>query len=67
MRDMNYCRFEDTVTELRDCLEGIENEEFNDLSNKEVDSLKELLTIAQAITEHDHIIKRAIQNHNYEH
>ncbi len=33
MPNMSYCRFENTVKNMQDCLNAIEDREVNDLSN----------------------------------
>ena len=36
MPNMSYCRFENTVNDMQDCLNAIEDREVNDLSDYEV-------------------------------
>ena len=36
MPNMSYCRFENTVNDMQDCLNAIEDREINDLSDYEV-------------------------------
>ncbi len=36
MPNMSYCRFENTVNDMNDCLNAIEDREVNDLSDYEV-------------------------------
>ena len=47
---MSYCRFENTVRDLRDCLEAIENGEMTNLGDgRENDALEDLLSLANDI------------------
>jgi|TARA_R110000787_G_scaffold265128_1_gene371069 hypothetical protein len=50
MGNMSYCRFENTVRDLRDCLEAIENGEMTNLGDgRENDALEDLLSLANDI------------------
>ena len=42
MTNMNYCRFENTSRDLRDCLTAIENRE-KDLSNNEAKAMRSMI------------------------
>ena len=50
---MSYCRFENTVGDLQDCIEAIQDweEECKDLSSYEIRNLKDLLIQAREIIE----------------
>ena len=66
MSNMSYCRFENTARDLEDCLEAIENYEFDEMSNREADGVKKLLSLAQEITEYESEIEDALNNHEHE-
>ncbi len=46
---MSYCRFENTVSDMNDCLNAIEDREVNDLSDYELRALKDFLELGQVI------------------
>ncbi len=56
---MSYCRFQNTVQDLNECFDEILTMTFNNgkdddgekLSQKEFNSMRELITVAQAISE----------------
>ena len=50
MPNMSYCRFENTVRDMRDCINAIEDRETDELSNYEVNALSEFLDLAREIT-----------------
>ena len=50
MANMSYCRFENTVRDMRDCVNAIEDRETDELSNYEVNALSEFLDLAREIT-----------------
>ena len=64
MPNMSYCRFENTVKDMRDCIYAIEDREVNDLSNYEVRALGEFLTLAHEITSMEPEIEGIIKNYN---
>ena len=49
MPNMSYCRFENTVKDMNDCLNAIEDREVNDLSDYELRALKDFLELGQVI------------------
>ena len=49
MANMSYCRFENTVRDMRDCINAIEDRETDELSNYEVNALSEFLDLAREI------------------
>ena len=49
MANMRYCRFENTVRDMRDCINAIEDRETDELSNYEVNALSEFLDLAREI------------------
>ena len=63
MPNMSYCRFENTVNDMQDCLNAIEDREVNDLSDYEVKALQHFLELGQAIVDNEDEIQRIIQEH----
>lgn len=61
---MSYCRFENTVNDMRDCIYAIEDREVNNLSDHEVRALGEFLTLAHEITSMEPEIEGIIKNYN---
>ena len=66
MPNMSYCRFENTVNDMQDCLNAIEDREVNDLSDYELQALKDFLELGQAIVDNEDEIQRIIDEHNDE-
>ena len=48
---MSYCRFENTASDLRDCLDAIQRGEANDLSNFEISGLTNIMDMAHELIE----------------
>jgi len=63
MPNMSYCRFENTVNDMNDCLNAIEDREVNDLSDYELRALKDFLELGKAIVENEHDIQQIIVEH----
>ena len=66
---MSYCRFENTVGDLQDCIEAIHDweEECRDLNSYEMRALKDLLEQAREIVElEDDILDIIEYNENNE-
>lgn len=51
MANMNYCRFENTSRDFEDCLEAIENDGFDSLSENEQHYAKKLLKLSKQFAE----------------
>ena len=69
MSNMSYCRFENTVGDLQDCIEAIRDweEECKDLNSYEMRALKDLLEQAREIVElEDDILDIIEYNENNE-
>ena len=66
MPNMSYCRFENTVNYMNDCLYAIEYNETDDLSDYELRALKDFLELGQAIVDLKPTIEDIIENHNNE-
>ena len=53
MTNMSYCRFENTVIDIRDCINAIENGECDELSSYEVRALKQFKKLGDEINSLD--------------
>lgn len=53
MGNMSYCRFENTLNDLRDCEEALENinDEVTEMSSCEKNSVVELVELCKTITD----------------
>jgi len=49
MPNMSYCRFENTVMDIRDCINAIEDGECDSLSSYEISALKEFKELGDEI------------------
>ena len=65
MPNMSYCRFENTTKDMRDCINAIEDQETDELSNYEINALKSFVLLAREITELEYEIEGIIEK--YEH
>ena len=59
---MSYCRFENTAKDLGDCLDAIENNELDDLTNFEYNGMRDLLELCEAILEYQETLEEVIDN-----
>jgi hypothetical protein len=53
MANMSYCRFENTVRDMRDCINAIEYGECDSLSSYEISALKEFKEMGDEINRLD--------------
>ena len=53
MANMSYCRFENTVRDMDDCIKAIENGDVNDLSSYEVLALERFVALAEQILNYE--------------
>ncbi len=53
MANMSYCRFENTVRDMRDCINAIEDGECDSLSSYEISALKEFKEMGDEINRLD--------------
>tara|TARA_B100001173_G_C15657519_1_gene408022 strand:- start:46 stop:285 length:240 start_codon:yes stop_codon:yes gene_type:complete len=53
MPNMSYCRFENTVRDMRDCINAIEDGECDELSSYEISALKEFKEMGDEINRLD--------------
>ena len=49
MPNMSYCRFENTVMDIRDCINAIEEGDTDELSSYEVSALKQFKELGDEI------------------
>lgn len=57
---MSYCRFENTASDLDDCVDAIENGEINELNQYEIAGIKRLQMLAKCIVELEQEIEDGI-------
>jgi len=62
---MSYCRFENTVRDIRDCINAIQDAECDELSSYEIRALKEFKEMGDEIKSLDIDIDLIIEE--YEH
>ena len=60
---MSYCRFENTVNDMQDCLNAIEDREVNDLSNYEVRALQHFLELGKVIVDYENDIEEILEQY----
>ena len=60
MGNMSYCRFENTVRAMQDCVWAIQEGEANDLSSYETAAIERFLTIAEEIVSLENDIENLI-------
>lgn len=65
MPNMSYCRFENTVKDMQDCIYAIEEGQANELSKYEIIALEEFLTLAHEIISMENEIEEIIKNYEY--
>jgi hypothetical protein len=65
MGNMSYCRFENTVRAMQDCVNAIIEGETDDLSSYETVAIEQFLLIAHEITGLENSIENAIEK-NYD-
>ena len=61
---MSYCRFENTVNDMRDCINAIEDRETDELSSYEVRALEEFLDLARDITNLEYDIEQILEDYD---
>ena len=49
MSNMSYCRFQNTASDLEDCVEAIENGKIDELSQDEIYGLQSIQDLAREI------------------
>ena len=63
MPNMSYCRFENTVSDMQDCINAIEDGDTSDLSRSEIRALEEFLDLAREITNLEYDIEEILENY----
>lgn len=58
MSNMSYCRFENTLSDFKDCLESLESDGLDDLSDTEEEAAEALADAARKyLKEYDSLTK----------
>tara|TARA_R100001480_G_scaffold40593_2_gene53273 strand:- start:1282 stop:1479 length:198 start_codon:yes stop_codon:yes gene_type:complete len=65
MANMSYCRFENTVRDMRDCINAIEDGECDSLSSYEIRALKEFKEMGDEIKSLDIDIDLILEENEY--
>ena len=64
MGNMSYCRFENTLADMEDCLEALRNGvAAEELSDYEISALGAFADVARQIAEYEHLIDGIIERH----
>ena len=63
MPNMSYCRFENTVHDMRDCIYAIEDNDTSNLSRSEIRALEEFLDLAREITNLEYDIEQILEEY----
>ena len=63
MPNMSYCRFENTVHDMQDCIYAIEEGDTSELSSREVRALEEFLDLAREITNLECDIEQILEDY----
>ncbi len=66
MPNMIYCRFENTLNDMKDCLNAIEDREVNDLSDYEVRALQHFLELGKVIVDYEDDIEELLEQNDYQ-
>ena len=66
MPNMSYFRFENTVKDMQDCLNAIEDREVNDLSDYEVKALQHFLELGKVIVDYEDDIEEILEQNDYQ-
>jgi len=64
MGNMSYCRFENTLADMRDCLSALQNGlDVEELSEYEISALRIFAGMAQAIADYEEQIENIIEEY----
>ena len=63
MPNMSYCRFENTVLDMNDCLNAIEYREVNNLSDYEIKALQHFLELGKVIVDYEDDIEEILEKY----
>ncbi len=61
MANMSYCRFENTASDLQDCVYAIQDGDINDLSRFEIRGAHKLLELARELIELENDLLNGIE------
>ena len=62
MSNMSYCRFENTTSDMEDCVEQLRDRTLDDLNEYEIASLGNFLSLAKEIVDNEDYIEEIIEN-----
>ena len=62
MSNMSYCRFENTTSDMEDCVEQLRDRTLDDLNEYEIASLRSFLSLAKEIVDNEDYIEEIIEN-----
>ena len=64
MGNMSYCRFENTLADMHDCINALQNGlDAEELSEYEIDALAEFADVARQIARYESNIHNVIEEH----
>ena len=63
---MSYCRFENTTTDMEDCVEQLREKTLDDLNEYEIASLGNFLSLAKEIVDNEDYIQEIIDKEENE-
>lgn len=66
MSNMSYCRFENTTTDMEDCVEQLREKTLDDLNEYEIASLGNFLSLAKEIVDNEDYIQEIIDKEENE-
>ena len=61
MSNMSYCRFENTTSDMEDCVEQLRDRTLDDLNEYEIASLGSFLSLAKEIVDNEDYIEEIIE------
>lgn len=50
MPNMSYCRFQNTLSDLKDCLDWLHENDFNNLSQEEKEAAESMYEVCENLT-----------------
>ena len=60
--NMSYCRFQNTLMDLNDCFNAIEEEDYQDMDYREERALKDLFYTCEDILDHREEVLENLEN-----
>ena len=64
MGNMSYCRFENTLADMRDCIRALENGlDAEELSEYEISALRSFADVAESIASREQQIENVIEEY----